>query len=167
MSLLQVESEAVSTIQTGRQEGVNNLIFSREFGLDNDLDFMTITLPSGIKIYTRWLESFENFWEDISPTYKPGLSLDRIDVNGDYCPENCRWFSDKEQMRNIRKNRSRDFRTVRDRCNNTSISPRSQLSRSFVVDETRCYKPVYDIKNAGTNHCSTFMMKLCARKRHY
>lgn len=46
-----VENAAISTIQTGKQEIVNNLIFSHEFDLANDLDFMTITLPSGRKLY--------------------------------------------------------------------------------------------------------------------
>ena len=46
-----VENAALTTIQTGRQTFVNNLIFTREFNLLNNLDFMTITLPSGRKLY--------------------------------------------------------------------------------------------------------------------
>ena len=64
-----VESAAVSTIQTGRQEGVNNLIFSREFDLANGLDFMTITLPSGRKLYYAHPELGVNQWNRPSINY--------------------------------------------------------------------------------------------------
>lgn len=64
-----VENAAVSTIQTGRQEGVNNLIFSREFDLSNDLDFMTITLPSGRKLYYAHPELGTNQWDCPSINY--------------------------------------------------------------------------------------------------
>lgn len=64
-----VESAAVSTIQTGRQEGVSNLIFSREFDLANDLDFMTITLPSGRKLYYAHPALGVNQWDRPSINY--------------------------------------------------------------------------------------------------
>lgn len=64
-----VENAAVSTIQTGRQEGVNNLIFSREFDFANDLDFMTITLPSGRKLYYAHPALGVNQWERPSINY--------------------------------------------------------------------------------------------------
>ena len=64
-----VENAAVSTIKTGRQEGVNNLIFSREFDLANDLDFMTITLPSGRKLYYAHPELGVNQWDRPSINY--------------------------------------------------------------------------------------------------
>ena len=64
-----VENAAISTIQTGRQEGASNLIFSREFDLANNLDFMTITLPSGRKLYYAHPELSTNQWARPSITY--------------------------------------------------------------------------------------------------
>lgn len=59
----------------------------------------------GIKVCDRWMESFENFYEDMFPTYSLGLSLDRINVNGDYDLMNCRWATAQVQSNNKRNNR--------------------------------------------------------------
>lgn len=57
----------------------------------------------GIKVCDRW-EKFENFLADMG--VKPsGLSLDRINVNGNYEPSNCRWATMREQMQNQSTNK--------------------------------------------------------------
>lgn len=60
----------------------------------------------GIRVCPEW-EDFESFkaWATASG-YKDDLSIDRIDVNGNYEPNNCRWATQKEQMNNIATNKT-------------------------------------------------------------
>lgn len=59
----------------------------------------------GIKICTEWLDDFRAFqkWA-LAHGYADDLTIDRIDNDGDYCPQNCRWVSRKVQSHNMCSN---------------------------------------------------------------
>ena len=56
----------------------------------------------GIQVCERWLD-VKNFIDDMYPDYKEGLSLDRVDVDGNYEPNNCRWTTQNVQAQNTRE----------------------------------------------------------------
>lgn len=56
----------------------------------------------GITVCPDWEIDFWNFWQDMASGWRPGLSLDRVDPNGNYEKSNCRWASQKVQTRNKR-----------------------------------------------------------------
>lgn len=63
----------------------------------------------GITICEEW-KLFENFYEwAMNNGYRDDLSIDRIDVNGNYEPQNCRWATIRQQQNNTRRNHYLDF----------------------------------------------------------
>lgn len=67
----------------------------------------------GITVCQEWLDDFMNFYNwSIENGYADNLTIDRIDVNGNYSPDNCRWATIKEQGFNRRNNHLLTFKNV-------------------------------------------------------
>lgn len=84
----------------------------------------------GITVCERWL-SFDNFLTDMGEA-PPGLSIDRINVNEGYNPDNCRWATDIEQHRNRRDNVFIEHNGVR--ATISEWAERTGLSRGTIRD---------------------------------
>lgn len=66
-------------------------------------DFFYCYGARGIRVCNDWSDNFKNFYEwAMENGYRPGLTIDRRNADGNYCPENCRWITMREQQANKR-----------------------------------------------------------------
>lgn len=59
----------------------------------------------GVRVCSRWRNSYRAFVADMGRRPSPEHSIDRVDVDGNYAPENCRWVTRTDQARNTRASR--------------------------------------------------------------
>ena len=88
----------------------------------------------GISVCDEWKNDNLNFYYwAINNGYKENLTLDRIDVNGNYCPENCRWVDWVVQNNNLRSNRrmtaNGETHTLAEWSRITGLMPRTIANR--------------------------------------
>ena len=99
---------------------------------DPNLDSYNSYGGRGIKVCKRWDDSLYDFADDMGE--KPdGYTLDRIDNDGDYEPDNCRWSTNEEQLSNTRRNVyvkiNGDVKTATQWCKDFGIVPSSHFNR--------------------------------------
>jgi hypothetical protein len=82
----------------------------------------------GIIVCDRWLE-FSLFYNDMVDTYQPGLTIERIDVNGNYEPGNCTWIPNKDQAKNRRTTIWINGLCAKDACLKAGINYRTFIQR--------------------------------------
>lgn len=96
----------------------------------------------GITVCDSWRNSFASFYKDMGDPPK-GKSLDRIDNNGPYSPDNCRWANQTEQCNNKRTNKNITYKgitkTIAEWARHLGISPitiRSRLRNGWSTDKS-------------------------------
>lgn len=103
----------------------------------------------------RWIKmmrnTFEEFWNEMGDAYlehvkkywKDETTLDRIDVNWNYCKENCRWATRKEQYNNMTTNHGVEYKWKKYKSI-TSLSEDVWVDNKLIWDRLRRWRSVED-----------------------
>jgi hypothetical protein len=114
----------------------------------------------GISVCDEWKNSFLIFYEwSIKNGYKDFLQIDRIDTNGNYCPQNCRWSTPLEQQRNKTNNVCVEH--------NGEIKTISEWSKELNFNNKLAYERYNRLLNDGKDVCFEYIFSNeshCKRK---
>ena len=102
---------------------------------DKTQQFYDIYGGRGIVVCNRWKDSFQNFYDDMGKRPE-GMSLERIDSNGNYEPSNCKWATAKEQARNT----SRNYYVTMNGATKALSAWTEELNLNYYTIKSRIYK---------------------------
>lgn len=113
----------------------------------------------GITVCEEWRNDFQAFFDwAMSNGYSDNLTIDRIDVNGNYEPSNCRWITMKEQLGNKRTSRYIKYKgeehTIAEWSRITGLrrdTIRARIERGW--NEEKIFYPVHDDKQVVSVSC--------------
>ena len=119
----------------------------------------------GITVCDSWLNSFDEFYRDMGRC-QPGESIDRIDNDGMYSPENCRWTNHKTQVSNKRNNRfityNGETNTITEWARKLNLIPDTlyyRINKGWPID--RAFQPPMNTGRPATSHNSTHHKDNC------
>ena len=115
----------------------------------------------GITICDEWIHDFQSFYEWSKKNgYNSNLSIDRIDNNGNYCPENCRWTDRHTQCNNTRVNHyinyNNETKTLADWVKTTKLSYScvfTRLKKGWSIDKALNTPSAKYLSHATLIHC--------------
>lgn len=111
----------------------------------------------GIKLCDRWKDEFLYFVADMGLKSSEDLSIDRIDINGDYTPENCRWATSKEQANNTRNDSERILNAVK--IVEIFLTPRIIPAKDLAIKYSVSLKTIYNIRALTYSKYATQLCK--------